>query len=84
MAATGVAAITAAGLGFCRQHLGPATRLALLAVGAFCLLSILPGDLVFGLRLIAALAVLLWMSGKLARRGARAVVPATASDRPAR
>jgi TRAP-type uncharacterized transport system fused permease subunit len=84
MAATGVAAITAAGLGFCRQPLGPATRLVLLATGAFCLLSVLPGDIIFALRLVVALAVLLWMSGRLARRGARAVVPATASDRPAR
>jgi TRAP transporter 4TM/12TM fusion protein len=71
LAAIGIAAVTAGAFGFCRQPLGIGMRASLMAVGVFCLLSILPGDVVLAARIAAALAVLLWMTGALARRAPR-------------
>ena len=71
LAAVGIAAITAGAFGYCRQALGVQARSILLPAGAFCLLSFLPGDALFALRLVVAIAVVLWMSGVLAKRAPR-------------
>jgi TRAP transporter 4TM/12TM fusion protein len=70
-AAAGIAAITAGAFGYCRGPLGVQARSILLPAGAFCLLSFLPGDAIFALRMAVALAVALWMSGVLAKRTPR-------------
>ncbi|MGE5148060.1 MAG: TRAP transporter permease [Candidatus Eiseniibacteriota bacterium] len=71
LAAVGIAAITAGAFGYCRQALGIQARSLLLPAGAFCLLSFLPGDVLFAARVVVALGVVAWMSGALARRAPR-------------
>jgi TRAP transporter 4TM/12TM fusion protein len=71
LAAIGIAAVTAGAFGFCRQPLGIQARSILLPAGLFCLLSFLPGDVLFALRLVVAVAIVVWMSGPLARRAPR-------------
>jgi TRAP transporter 4TM/12TM fusion protein len=68
LAVIGIAAVTSGAFGFCRQPLGIGTRSIVMTAGAFCLLSVLPGDVMFAARSAVALGILLWMSGVLAKR----------------
>ncbi|HEX7008115.1 MAG TPA: TRAP transporter fused permease subunit [Alphaproteobacteria bacterium] len=80
-AAVGIAAITVAAYGYCGRRLGIQARAILMPAGAFCLLSFLPGDVVFGLRMAVALVLMLWMTGILSGRGA-ALAPAALRPAP--
>jgi TRAP transporter 4TM/12TM fusion protein len=71
LAAIGIAAVTAGAFGFCRQPLGIPARSIVIPAGAFCLLSVLPGDIMLAARIAVALGIVLWMSGVLARRAPR-------------
>jgi TRAP transporter 4TM/12TM fusion protein len=71
LAAIGIAAVTAGAFGFCRQPLGIGARSIVMPAGVICLLSVLPGDVMLGVRIAVALAVLAWMSGVLGKRAPR-------------
>jgi TRAP transporter 4TM/12TM fusion protein len=79
-AVAGIAAITAAGFGYCGRRLGIQARAILMPAGAFCLLSFLPGDIIFALRMVVSLALLLWMTGWLPGRRAASSPAAPGRD----
>ncbi len=63
LAAIGVAAVTAAGIGFWQRPLDYGSRLLLAAAGAVVMLSIFPSQAFFVVRIVIAIAVVLWMRG---------------------
>jgi TRAP-type uncharacterized transport system fused permease subunit len=68
LAAVGVAAVTTAGIGFWQRPLNLVPRLLLAAVGVVVLLSIFPGHTYFVIRIVLAVAIVLWMRGLPALR----------------
>ncbi|HEV7372890.1 TRAP transporter fused permease subunit [Arenibaculum sp.] len=65
LAVVGVAAVTAAGLGYWRRRLGAAQRLALGGLGAVALASVTTAspELAMAVRVAAAAGLLAWMAG---------------------
>jgi TRAP transporter 4TM/12TM fusion protein len=63
LAAVGVAAVTAGGMGYWNKPLSLVGRAIWLLAGIFCLLSVIPGDYVMPARVAVGLLLLAWMTG---------------------
>jgi TRAP transporter 4TM/12TM fusion protein len=63
LAAVGVAAVTTAGIGFWQRPLDLVPRLVLAAVGVVVMISFFPGHTFFAIRIVLAVAIVLWMRG---------------------